>query len=176
MSPFVFSYMDEARQRPRKDWKKMFIVITAEEEAAGIGDHPKAPSPSSPSSSSSTEIEPAPTPEECHICQEMLPEALATLPCSHKFHAACLSFWLDMATLPNCPMCRRTLEHACGHRLTLRLLRPGAKIDAKALETPCVPQCGATDESTNGYPLTRCPNRRRWWPDASQAYFAGGMF
>ena len=44
-------------------------------------------------------------PERCAICLEDLDEALATLSCSHSYHAACIEPWLQQGNR-SCPTCR----------------------------------------------------------------------
>jgi len=59
----------------------------------------------------------------CSICQETignpLPDGVietwAMLPCGHAFGSFCIKTWLGLAEQPSCPVCRRDMQHACGH-------------------------------------------------------------
>ena len=47
---------------------------------------------------------------ECTICMEAFAEGVLvrTLPCMHRYHAACVDRWL--ASSPECPICKYRLD------------------------------------------------------------------
>ena len=49
---------------------------------------------------------------ECAICLEPLNgnELAASLICAHKFHARCVSKWLNTVRHPTCPLCQLRLD------------------------------------------------------------------
>ena len=50
--------------------------------------------------------------DSCAICFDAYTEdqKVATLPCGHVFHTACVSRWLSAAAHRNCPVCRRVTQ------------------------------------------------------------------
>lgn len=48
----------------------------------------------------------------CALCLEdfALKEAVRVLPCSHRFHIACVDRWLLSATTKECPMCKKDID------------------------------------------------------------------
>ncbi len=47
---------------------------------------------------------------------EGIVELWSTLPCGHRFGSYCIKTWLGLTEQPSCPVCRREMAHACGHR------------------------------------------------------------
>ncbi|KAK9424088.1 hypothetical protein SUNI508_03576 [Seiridium unicorne] len=89
---------------------------------------------------------------ECGICREdeSIPQARIELPCGHEFDVLCLREWFAMSTNQDCPMCRRSLKHTCGHVLDLGGLThrglTSTAVLGSHLEGPCYEDCpGAFD-------------------------------
>jgi hypothetical protein len=75
--------------------------------------------------------------ELCSICYEPISnysrdpnatEKWCFLPCGHKFGHKCIRNWLALKENPGCPMCRRSVECACGHPITPLGLDHGGKV------------------------------------------------
>ncbi|KAK8048862.1 hypothetical protein PG994_010592 [Apiospora phragmitis] len=85
--------------------------------------------------------------EKCGICQEDtidVSKEFVTLPCAghHAFHPDCIKSWLVQAPKQDCPFCRASLQHSCGHVLAAAHLQPGKVVDSGVLAGPCRPECG----------------------------------
>jgi len=52
--------------------------------------------------------------DECAICMERISNPAYTLPCTHRFHRACLDEWRQRSRI--CPTCRRALPPNLGAR------------------------------------------------------------
>jgi Ring finger domain len=49
--------------------------------------------------------------EICSICLYKLKSSVRSLPCSHQFHASCLTSWLNKSS--DCPLCRQEIDSSC---------------------------------------------------------------
>jgi len=85
-------------------------------------------------------------PESCSICLNSFTsadtiETPVQLYCGHVFGSTCFAAWMATSVHINCPQCRRSLRHDCGHICKARpLTLPGLPQETNALKIPPSPE------------------------------------
>ncbi|KAI0130358.1 hypothetical protein BJ170DRAFT_593870 [Xylariales sp. AK1849] len=77
--------------------------------------------------------------ETCPICLSEFVRSLemTQLPCKHAVCSSCIRDWLEASSNKDCPLCRCTLTHSCGHVPQKYFLHNGGELDPGFLEQDC---------------------------------------